>query len=92
MDVGKFTIENVSPEDLEIKVVSQPHGYFKLGIPKKVKAGRTIKCKLKVNKDKLKEEFQKSITIELNDAAKTRFTIPVIRRFIDAPRSQSTSK
>jgi hypothetical protein len=91
--VGNFAIENVSPEDLEIKVVSQPYGYFKLDIPKKVKAGRTIECKLKVNKDKLKEEFQKSITVELNDAAKTRFTIPVIRRFIDAkPGSESTSE
>ncbi len=91
--MGEFTIRNVSPENLEIKVVSQPYGYFKLDIPKEVKADQAIKCKLKVNKDKLKEEFQKSITIELNDAAKTRFTIPVIRRFIGVkPGGQSTSK
>jgi hypothetical protein len=84
VDESKFTMTNVSDEDLNVTVVSQPYGYFQLDIPKTVKAGQAAECKLKVHPQYLGEPFEKSITIELSDAAKTRFSIPVVRRLIGA--------
>ncbi|MDD4052927.1 MAG: hypothetical protein PHR28_13660, partial [candidate division Zixibacteria bacterium] len=46
--------------------------------------------KLKVNREYLAEPFEKSVTLELTDASKTRFTIPVVRRFIGKPNAGVT--
>lgn len=90
VDETKFKIKNVSDQDLDLKIVSQPYGYFGLDIPRTVKAGQTIECKLKVRPDMLDKPFEKSITLELSDAAHSRFTIPVIRRFIGAANQPKT--
>jgi len=82
IDESKFNVTNVSDEELKIKIVSQPPGYFDIEIPETVKAGATAECMLKVNPEYLKGAFEKSITIELSDKAQTRFTIPVVRRLI----------
>jgi hypothetical protein len=57
-----------------------PEGMFRLKLPKKVNAGSTEKGKIEILKDYLPQEFEKSITIELNDKALSRFTIPVKRQ------------
>lgn len=91
IDEAKFTIQNVSDQPLEFKIASEPYGYFQLTLPKVLKPGETAECKLKVNHDYLAEPFEKSVTLELTDASKTRFTIPVVRRFIGqsvAPQPQ----
>lgn len=79
---GKFKIINVSPDLLELNVVSQSRDYFDLDLPENIRPGDTAVCKLKVKPEKLGEEFHKSFTIEFNDPQKTRFSIPVVRRFI----------
>jgi len=91
IDEAKFTIQNVSDQPVGIKVASEPYGYFKLTLPETLKPGETAECKLKVNREFLSEPFEKSVTLELTDASKTRFTIPVVRRFIGhsvAPQPQ----
>lgn len=85
IDEAKFTIQNVSDQDLGINVASEPYGYFQLTLPEMIKAGQTAECKLKVNREFLAEPFEKSVTLELTDDSKTRFTIPVVRRFIGKP-------
>ena len=90
IDEAKFTIQNVSDQDLGIDVASEPYGYFQLTLPKTIKAGQTAECKLKVNREYLAEPFEKSVTLELTDAGKTRFTIPVVRRFIGKPNAGVT--
>ncbi|UCD16763.1 MAG: DUF1573 domain-containing protein [Candidatus Zixiibacteriota bacterium] len=75
----KFVIENVSDQDLDINLIDMPSGMFKLELPKKVKAGKSAGGKIEIFDAYLTEEFEKSITIELSDAEKTRFTIPVKR-------------
>lgn len=82
IDEGKSTISNVSDQDLQVKVIDEPPGYFKIESPKVIKKGTKADVKLKVNKQYLDEAFEKSITLEFNDAAKSRFTIPVVRRLI----------
>ncbi len=77
---SEFTIANVSDEDLEIQVAYKPYGYFDIDIPKTIKSGKTAKCRIKAGDDFLKKSFEKSITFELNDAAKSRFTLPISQR------------
>lgn len=91
IDEASFTIQNVSDQPLGIDVAGAPQGYFQLTLPKTLKAGETAECKLKVNAAHLAEPFEKSVTLELTDASKTRFTIPVIRRFIGGTRPAASA-
>ncbi len=79
VDSREFLIENVSDSDLDIALVDMPYGMFTIKLPKRVKAGQTEKGILTLNRDYLDKEFEKSLTIELSDAAKSRFTVPVKR-------------
>jgi hypothetical protein len=74
-----FKITNVSEENVEISLIDMPEGMFKLNLPKKVKAGKTEEGSIEILDDYVSQEFKKSITIQLNDKATTRFTIPVER-------------
>jgi len=85
-----FEIHNVSPEDVEIKLVGMPVGMFSVELPKKVSAGKSKEGKIKLNKDYIDEEFEKSITIELSDKNLSRFTIPV-KRQVRIPGKTSTA-
>jgi hypothetical protein len=87
IDEAVFTVSNISDADLGVKVVGQPPGYFQVDIPEKVKAGEKAECTLKVNPEYLAGAFEKSITIELDDTAQTRFTIPVARKIHRARNS-----
>lgn len=91
VDETKFKVTNISDADLGISVVGQPPDYFELEIPEKVNAGESVECKLKVNPKYLEGPFEKSITLELTDAAQTRFTIPVIRRLIGGAKKIDNS-
>ena len=74
-----FKITNHSNEDLEISLIDMPYGMFELNLPKKVKAGKTEEGKIEILDDFVDKEFKKSITIQVNDKALSRFTIPVER-------------
>ncbi|MEE9441843.1 MAG: DUF1573 domain-containing protein [candidate division Zixibacteria bacterium] len=91
VDEAKFTVTNVSDEDLDLKIVSEPYGYLQIDLPDEVKAGETAECKIKVNEDHLNQSFEKSITLELNDPTKTRFSIPIIRRLIGGKKAQASN-
>jgi len=88
VDSREFVIENVSDTDLDLTLVDMPAGMFTIKLPKQVKAGQTEKGIIKLNHDYLEQEFDKSLTIELNDANKTRFTVPV-KRTLRVPGSES---
>ena len=79
-DRMKFTIKNVSDEDLEISLIYKPEGYFTLDLPTKVEAGKTAEGVLTLTKEAIDKSFEKSFTIQLNDQANSRFTIPVKRQ------------
>jgi len=79
-DGSEFTIANVSDEDLEIQVAYKPYGYFDIDVPETVKSGKIVKCRIKAADDFVKKSFEKSITLELNDAANSRFTFVVSQR------------
>jgi hypothetical protein len=91
VDEATIQITNVSDQDLGITLVDQPPGYFAIDFPENVGAGQTVEGKLKVRPEMLEQTFEKSITIELSDNAHSRFTIPVIRRFIGAGKPAQSS-
>lgn len=77
----KFTITNVSDQDLKLSLVSWPSSVLsKLDLPDKVKAGMSAEGKIELRDDALDEGFEKSFTFEVNDAAKSRFTVPIKRQ------------
>lgn len=75
----KFTLENVTGQDLEWNMVYYPSEYFEVKLPDKIKAGKSVEGVLKVRPEYVNSEFEQSFTIEFNDIDKTRFTIPVTR-------------
>ncbi len=75
----EFVIENVSESDLDLSLIDMPQDMFEFRLPKHVKAGQTAGGSLKLKDAYLAKEFSKSLTIGLNDAANTHFTIPVKR-------------
>lgn len=78
-DEMTFKIENVSDEDLKPTIVDIPSDLFEVKLPDKLKAGKTEEGVLKLKDSALDQNFDKTFTIELNDQAKTRFSIPVRR-------------
>ena len=76
-----FAIHNVSDEALEISVIDGKPDYFEIVIPARINPGEVGRGHIRITEPhQVRTTFEKSVTIELNDAANTRFTIPVVRR------------
>jgi hypothetical protein len=74
----KVKLRNVSQEEIKLKIVDLPVDLLKIRLRgEKIKPAKEIELEVKLNRDLKEDSFNKSITIELNDKAKTRFTIPV---------------
>lgn len=75
----EFEITNVTDDKLDLTLVDMPSEMFKLSLPKSIKPGKTETGKIEILDDYLKDEFEKSITIEFTGKETNRFTIPVKR-------------
>jgi hypothetical protein len=73
----EITITNVSDKELHLRLVAGAPEYFEVDLPQKVKAGKSEDLEVKLMEKLPKEKFEKSFTIEMDDSAKTRLTIPV---------------
>lgn len=82
-DRAKFTITNVSEDDLIIKLVESVDDFGTLSLPDTVKAGGSVEAELLLNASVLSESFEKSITFEVNGSQPSRFTLPVRRKLKD---------
>ncbi|MBI5267181.1 MAG: DUF1573 domain-containing protein [candidate division Zixibacteria bacterium] len=78
-DQMKFTIMNVSDKPLALSTVGLPTDYITVTLPASVPAGKSVEGLIKLKPDALKKEFEKSLTIQLDDEKASRFTIPVKR-------------
>lgn len=90
-DEIEFNIMNVSDQPLDLSLISFDNRYFEVILPKSVNAGETGKGKVKLLKDVLDKKFEKSFTIEVNDAGKSRFTVPVKRDMRDIPNTNAST-
>jgi hypothetical protein len=78
-DKMKFTITNVSDEDVALTLIAGMPGIASLDLPTEIKAGQSARGEITLTPEMLTEEFEKSFTFEVGDEAKTRFTVPVKR-------------
>jgi hypothetical protein len=80
----KFTINNVSEQDINLTMIAGLPGFAEIELPQVVEAGKSAGGEVILLPGSLDREFEKSFTFECNDEAKSRFTIPV-KRSIRAP-------
>lgn len=74
-----FLIQNQGSQDMKLTLIDQPADLFETSLPAGVKAGETVEAMVVVKKEAAGKDFEKSVTFEVNDADKTRYTIPVSR-------------
>lgn len=72
-----FTIENISTDEIPIRLIAHPSDLFDVDLPTTIAPQSSAKCSLALKEAGLTGSFEKSFTIELGDASKTRFTVPV---------------
>jgi hypothetical protein len=74
-----FKINNVSEKKVKPTIVSSPGDFFTIKLPNSINPGSSAEGTLTLKAAGLKEGFEKSFTIQLDDEKKTRFTVPVKR-------------
>jgi hypothetical protein len=78
----EFTITNKSDGALSPRVVSAPRRLVSINLPQSIPAGESTTGSVTLKKAGLNAGFEKSLTIQLNDQAKSRFTIPIKRSVV----------
>lgn len=79
-----FKINNVSDQKLNVHLVAAPDEYVKIELPDSIEPGKTASGMVHLLKEAFDDEFEKSFTIEFDDEAKSRFTIPLKRQILYA--------
>ncbi|MCP4685817.1 MAG: hypothetical protein GY867_10285 [bacterium] len=78
-DQMKFTITNVSEQDLDLSMVYFPTDLVDVSLPASVSAGKSAEGVLRLKEPALSMSLEKSFTFQLNDADGSRFTVPIKR-------------
>jgi len=89
-DKMKFTITNVSEEDVSLTLITGLPNIASIDLPDKIKAGQSARGEIILNPDTLADEFEKSFTFEVGDETKSRFTVPV-KRSVKKPAASGNS-
>ncbi|MDZ4723343.1 MAG: DUF1573 domain-containing protein [candidate division Zixibacteria bacterium] len=74
-----FKITNASKNNLELTLVSGLEDIAQVTLPKSVAAGQSAEGVVKLNTGTLDDSFERSLTFQVNDEQKSRFTIPIKR-------------
>lgn len=74
----RFSITNKSDQELTISIIDFAGDKFRTLLPEKIKAGEIIDGMVQLLSAGAEATFQKSLTIEVNDVKRTRYTIPVV--------------
>lgn len=76
--VIQIKIKNVSQQQVKMRVVDSPVGLFKATFSsKRIAPSKDVDLRVRLDKNLKEDSFENSITLELNDSLKNRFTIPV---------------
>ena len=78
-DRVKFTLTNVSDQDVEIELIAGMPDRAEIELPSRIEAGKSAAGELRLLEEVLDQEFEKSFTFQVNDEQSSRFTIPVKR-------------
>jgi len=75
----KVAVQNLGEEKVKARLIAGPTDLFKIKVPKDIKPGQEKYIELKFDESILDQLFTKSLTIELDDSAATRYTIPITK-------------
>ena len=78
---ASFWIVNTDTVDYRVKYVDHADYVFDLNLPEKVAAGDSAKGSVSVLDEYIETDFEHSLTFELDDADRTRYTLPVQRMY-----------
>lgn len=78
----EFSITNMSDAAISPRIVSSPRRFVSINMPQSIQAGESTMGSVTLKKAGLREGFEKSVTFQLNDQAKSRFTIPIKRSIV----------
>lgn len=78
-DEMKFTVSNMSDKPLNLTRIAVPNDLLELSLPASVEAGKSVEGSIKLKPEAAEKSFEASMTLEVNDEAKSRFTVPIKR-------------
>lgn len=78
---ARFYIHNKDSVDYRITLIDHADHVFDVKLPEIVKAHDSAWGGIIVHDDAIKTEFEHSLTFEINDANRTRYTLPVKRMY-----------
>ncbi|MFH1701409.1 MAG: DUF1573 domain-containing protein [Candidatus Zixiibacteriota bacterium] len=87
-DEISFSIINNSQSDVRLKPIEWAGHLYDIDIPEVIKAGETRQGKVILFAESYTKSFTKSITIELDDKDKTRYTLPVSKQTFFQKKTQ----
>jgi hypothetical protein len=79
LETMEFIIINKATDAITLSIVSPPRSLVGISLPPSIPALDSAKGTMTLKKAGLEAGFEKSLTIQLNDQAQSRFTIPVKR-------------
>ncbi len=87
----KLALQNLGEEKVKAHLVCGPIDLIEIKLPKKdIKPGKERYIELRFDDRVLDQIFAKSLTIELNDSAATRYTIPITKSRRWGPTRQAS--
>lgn len=90
-DRAKFSMTNVSNQELAVTIIAPPDEFGVLTMPSKIGPGETVEAELVLKPERLGEELAKSFTFQVNDEHSSRYTIPIRRKLKDPKAVQFTA-
>jgi hypothetical protein len=73
-----FFVENISPENLSVKLVEEPNGFVDVNVPRRsLKPGEKMEITLGLKKNVPAGSFRTTVTLDFENSKMVRVTIPV---------------
>lgn len=85
------TLTNVSDRSVHPVLVDLPHGVLDVTLPSTIEPHKSAEAIIAVSAKTPAGGFEKSVTIQVDDEAQSRFTIPVVRVAEASPSSAAGS-
>jgi hypothetical protein len=74
-----FTIQNVGSEPLALRIIEYPEDIIRVTLPDTLDPGQVTGAHIELTDAGENQEFEESMTIETDDPARSRFTLPIKR-------------
>ena len=75
-----FSIQNVSEETVRLTLLDLPVEIAQVDLPEKIKPGESAQGTVTLTEAGIGEDFERSLTFQVNDEQNSRFTVPLKRK------------